>query len=64
MEKNVGSVDRLLRIAIGALLIKTFFDGGKFRWFGLLGIMPLTTGITGQCGAYEKAGISTRRKKK
>jgi len=60
MKTNVGSVDRLGRVLLGlALLGLLFAKGDPFRWSGLIGIIPLLTGITGFCPFYSILGLSS-----
>ncbi|CUH62565.1 hypothetical protein TG4357_00181 [Thalassovita gelatinovora] len=55
--KNVGSVDKILRIVIGALLIFGALMGyGMWMW---IGVIPLATGLMGSCLIYSIFGIST-----
>lgn len=62
MVKNVGGFDRVARIVVGLVLLSLLvvLDGGA-RWFGLIGLVPLFTGITQWCPAYVPFGISTCR---
>lgn len=60
MISNVGETDRLLRILVGVLLIGLALALRGGWWFGLIGIVPVITGITGSCPAYLPFGISTR----
>lgn len=63
MQANVGGVDKTLRIIAGlAILSLVFILEGNARWWGLVGLMPLLTGITGYCPAYMPLGISTGKK--
>jgi hypothetical protein len=59
--KNVGTIDRAVRIVIGLALIAGFFlnSGGAYSWLYLIGIVPLATGIFGTCGLYSVIGINT-----
>ena len=60
MKANVGSVARLGRVLLGLALFGLLFEkGGPFRWFGLIGIIPLLTGITGFCPFYSILGLSS-----
>ena len=61
MEKNVGTLDRVIRIAIGLGIISMAFAGPQtpFAYFGLV---PLLTGIIGWCPPYAMFGISTCEK--
>ena len=64
MKENVGSTDKVIRIVIGfAILSLLFILEGKARWFGLIGLGPLLTGITGYCPGYMPFGISTCKTK-
>lgn len=61
LKKNVGSIDRVLRIVAGLALLAGFFllpDAG-YRWVLLIGIVPLVTGLMGSCPAYSLFGLST-----
>ena len=41
MDRNIGAVDRALRIVVGVgLLALLFVLDGNARWFGLIGIVP------------------------
>lgn len=60
MQSNVGGFDRILRIAAGlALLVFAAVYHGDERWFGLIGVVPLLTGLFRFCPAYRLVGIST-----
>lgn len=65
LQKNVGTVDRILRIVVGAALILAFFlVQGPYRWLYLLGLIPLVTGLLSSCPLYTMLGISTCKKEK
>ncbi len=58
MTRNVGSIDRGLRIAVGlALLALGAF--GPLGWWGLIGLVPLATGLMSSCPAYSLLGVNT-----
>jgi hypothetical protein len=60
MIKNVGSVDRVLRVVLGlALLAFAFFSGHAYASLGYIGVVPLLTAAFGTCPAYSLLGIST-----
>jgi len=61
MKQNVGSVDRVIRVIIGLVLLSLLFflDGGA-RWFGLIGIVPLLTALISFCPLYTILGINTK----
>lgn len=60
MQKNVGTVDRVIRIVLGLALIAMVFVGPKSAW-GWIGIVPLLTGIMSWCGLYQALGIRTSK---
>jgi hypothetical protein len=60
MTKNVGSVDRTIRIVAGLVLIGLAATGTVGSW-GWLGIVPLATGLIGWCPPYSMLGINTCR---
>ena len=60
MNANVGSVDRIVRIVAGvAILSLLFVLEGNARWWGLVGLLPLTTGLISWCPAYTVLGMNT-----
>lgn len=61
MKQNVGGMDRAIRIIAGLALLVAFFmlPEAGYRWFLLIGIVPLATGLMGSCPAYSIFGIST-----
>lgn len=58
MKSNVGTLDRSLRIAAGLVLIGLGLSG-VIGWWGLIGVVPLATGIFRFCPAYPLLGINT-----
>ena len=61
-KTNVGTVDRVIRIVVGLVLIALVFVGPKTAW-GWLGLIPLATGILRSCPAYSLIGVSTSKAK-
>lgn len=57
-NKNVGSIDRALRIILGLGLISLVFVGPQTPW-GWIGIVPIATALLGWCPAYTLFGIKT-----
>jgi hypothetical protein len=51
-------MDRIARIAIGALLIVLTLLGTIGAW-GWIGIVPLATGLLRTCPAYSILGLNT-----
>ncbi|MCI5098074.1 MAG: DUF2892 domain-containing protein [Rhodobacteraceae bacterium] len=58
MLRNEGTVDRALRIILGLVLLSLIFVGPKTMW-GLVGIVPLATGLAGHCPLYRLIGLNT-----
>lgn len=58
MDKNVGSVDRLVRVVVGIALIAMVFVGPQTPW-GWIGIVPLVTAGLSWCPLYTVLGIQT-----
>ncbi|HHJ19062.1 MAG TPA: DUF2892 domain-containing protein [Gammaproteobacteria bacterium] len=58
MHKNIGSIDRIFRIILGAGLISMAFIGPQTPW-GWIGIIPLSTALLGWCPVYTLIGINT-----
>ena len=56
--KNEGTVDRVLRVIGGAALVSLVFVGPETPW-GWIGVVPLVTGLIGNCPVYSLLGIST-----
>ena len=59
--RNVGTIDRVLRIILGLALLAGFFlyPDASLRWLYLVGIIPLVTGLMGTCPLYRIFGFST-----
>ena len=58
MKKNIGGVERIIRIAAGIAILSLAFVGPKSPW-AYFGIVPLATGLIGWCPPYALFGFST-----
>lgn len=58
--KNEHMIERVGRVALGLVLLSLFFVGPKTS-LGLLGLVPLATGLLGSCPLYTLLGINTCR---
>jgi len=58
MPRNEGSLDRVLRVIVGLVLIALVFVGPQTPW-GWIGLVPLLTGLIGYCPAYSLFGLRT-----
>ena len=56
--KNVGSIDRVLRIIVGLALISMVFVGPQTPW-GWVGVVPLLTAFISFCPLYTLIGVRT-----
>ena len=60
MKRNVGTADRAVRVVVGlAILAALIYVEGPLRWLGLVGLVPLATGLFGYCPLYAPFGFST-----
>ncbi|WP_374410043.1 DUF2892 domain-containing protein [Hydrogenophaga sp.] len=62
MNKNVGGIDRTLRIVVGIALIAAAATGAVGVW-GYIGVVPLLTGLIGWCPPYAILGFNTCKTK-
>ncbi len=66
MKKNIGTIDRIIRIAItstiGLLLFKGIITGWLGLLLGIIAIILLLTGLIRTCPAYLPFSLSTRKK--
>ena len=62
MKKNVGVAERWIRIIVGLVVLSliVILQGG-IRWIGLIGLIPLITGILGFCPLYAILHIRTNK---
>ncbi len=58
MSRNEGTIDRVLRVVLGLILLSLVFVGPQTMW-GLIGIVPLVTVLVGICPLYSVLGVST-----
>ena len=58
MSHNTNAIDRGIRIVLGLALLSLYFFGPRTAW-GLVGVVPLFTGMVGYCPLYRALGIST-----
>jgi len=58
MSRNEGTIDRVVRIILGLALLSLVFVG-PHTWIGLIGVVPLVTGLVGFCPLYRMLGLRT-----
>lgn len=63
MKVNEGPIDRVIRVALAAVLFFLVFSGtvtGVVAWIaGVAGAVALLTGVLGVCGLYALIGVNT-----
>ncbi len=60
MKKNVGGIDKNIRLVLGIALI--VFGYLNNSWWGAIGIVPILTSLIGWCPFYVPLKISTLTK--
>ncbi|HTP27069.1 MAG TPA: DUF2892 domain-containing protein [Anaeromyxobacteraceae bacterium] len=55
---NEGTADRVIRVVLGVALLSLTLVGPSTPW-GLVGLVPLVTGIVGFCPIYRFVGVKT-----
>jgi len=58
MTQNIGTLDRVIRIIFGLVLLSLTVVGPHTAW-GYLGVIPIITALTGVCPLYRLIGVST-----
>lgn len=58
MKKNIGKVDKTIRILLGATIIA--IGAHMNSVYGILGIVPIITAQVGLCPLYTVLHISTK----
>ena len=58
MKKNIGTVERVIRVVVGFGVLSLAFVGPQSPW-AYLGILPVLTGLVGWCPPYALLGINT-----
>jgi hypothetical protein len=56
--KNEGTLDRTLRVIVGLAVLALTVVGPRSPW-GLVGLVPIATGLIGYCPLYTVLGIRT-----
>lgn len=60
MKINVGSSERMLRVIAGIIIIGV---GVYYQsWWGVIGVVPLLTGLFRFCPLYSILGMNTCRR--
>ena len=59
MQRNVGSLDRIVRLVVGALILAYGYQTQS--WLGLIGLIPIATALLRFCPLYTVVGCSSCR---
>ncbi len=60
MKKNVGSIDKVIRLILAVGLFSLFFIlEGNARYWALVGVVPLATALMNRCLIYSIFGLSS-----
>ena len=63
MTKNMGGIDRIVRLVAGAVLIAYALNliapNTGYNVWGWIGVVPILTALIGWCPAYLPFGIKT-----
>lgn len=62
MERNIGDTERVIRVVVGLALLALVVVGPKTLW-GVVGLVPIVTGLSGWCPPYQLLGINTCKRK-
>lgn len=57
MVKNVGSIDKIVRLFLALSLIG--YGLYAQSWIGVIGLVPLFTGLINWCPIYSVIGVKT-----
>lgn len=61
MKKNMGSLDKTLRLIVGIVILIIGYLNSS--WWGLIGLVPIITSLTSFCPFYVPMKLSTIKKK-
>ena len=66
MLKNVGTIDKIIRIilALGLIIAGIALSGQGLWWIALIAIIPLATSALSYCPLYHVIGVKTISVKK
>lgn len=62
MNKNIGCVDKVMRLIVGAVAI--YLGITVSPWFYIVAAVAIITALIGWCGLYTLLGINTGNKGK
>ena len=60
MAVNVHIVERIIRVIAGVVILYVGLEMYAMAWWAWLGLIPLVTGLVGNCPVYRIFGISSK----
>lgn len=64
MKVNEGSLDRIIRVILGLIILSLWFVlQGNAKYLALIGLIPILTSFTGWCPLYSIFGLNTCKRK-
>lgn len=64
MKFNEGSIDRIIRVIMGLIILSLWFVlQGNAKYFAVIGFVPLITALLGWCPLYSIFGLNTCKRK-
>jgi predicted lysophospholipase L1 biosynthesis ABC-type transport system permease subunit len=65
MKKNMGTIDKIIRVAVAAIIAVLYFTGQITGLaaiiLGIVAVAFLVTSLIGWCPTYVPFGLSTRK---
>jgi len=64
MKSNMGNADRVLKVIVGIVLVVVGFavlNGTVGIVVGVIGLIPLATGLIGWCPLYTLFNLKTKK---
>lgn len=59
IKQNIGDTDKVVRLIVGLVIVGL---GIYFKsWLGIIGIIPIITGLLNYCPCYHLLGRSTSK---
>ncbi len=63
MKKNVGSLDKIIRLIAAVIIFALYFVlPENLKWLSLIGVVPMVTAFLGFCPLYPILKINTDKK--
>ncbi len=60
MTLNVHIVERVVRVAAGTAILYVGLVNFDMAWWAWIGLIPIVTGLTGNCPVYSLFNLSSK----